>query len=74
MKDFKKKPICKKCGGKNIAISYHFSDKEDNNYDCGLDQDCRWLTKEHMAHHCRTCSYEWTTKVFSPIKQDDRKT
>jgi hypothetical protein len=63
MKDFKKKPICPKCGGKDVAIFYHKGSYQD----CSFDDDCRWLTKEHMAHHCRTCSYEWTTKVIKTL-------
>jgi hypothetical protein len=63
MKDFIKKPICLKCGGKDIAITYHRGSYQD----CVYSDECRWLMKEHMAHYCRTCSFKWATKVFKRL-------
>ena len=66
MEEFKKNQKCKKCGNKDIAISYH----KGNYKNCSYNQDCRFLEKEHLSHYCRKCGYEWATKCLKELLKD----
>jgi hypothetical protein len=66
---------CEKCGGTDISRHYR---KQGEQWDKLLGQSKQWETehafsglvyneakKECITHHCRTCSYGWTTDVLN---------
>ena len=70
---------CEKCGGTDISRHYR---KQGEKWDKLLGQSEQWETehaiaglvyneakKECITHHCRTCSYDWTTDVLNKIKE-----
>lgn len=52
-----KAPACTKCGGVNIAVTYHNTYYGRNG--CGLNTQ-RWRSDEHLHRTCQTCSWDWT--------------
>lgn len=56
LKEFKKEN-CSKCGNNDIALQY--CEWEEPGKICW----CIVGENEHMHHYCRTCAFEWLTKV-----------
>ena len=73
---------CDKCGGSDIYRRHH---RQGDKWKKMMGDYRRWETahvvydtyncearRECIAHHCRTCGYEWTTNVHKPNPGDDR--
>lgn len=61
---FTAKPVCVKCGSRDIHRSYHA--KDGCEYGCGSVLDGAWIEAEHHRLDCRGCGYHWATSVKAP--------
>ena len=59
-------PICPKCGGADIYLTYHRQGCSKEGCTCATCSygDHAKEHDEHLHYYCRRCSYDWTGPVL----------
>ena len=60
MNNYSPSSPCSKCGGEDVATSYHKS----GYYSGGCNMQDGGTDGEHMSRWCRRCGYQWSEKVL----------